>query len=121
VQLQPIKVDVAAKAGGGGNLLASVRDVKLDLSSAFANGSFSGPTLTGINGKLSGALDKVQSELGQVVDFGDTRMTGAFDVDVATKGDLTKTDTSLRKFPQALPSPGSRSTASRSRLPLTRS
>jgi hypothetical protein len=93
VQLQPIKVDLAAKAGGGGNLLASVRDVKLDLSSAFANGSFSGPTLTGINGKLAGALDKVQAELGQVIDFGDTRMTGAFNVDVATKGDLTKTDT----------------------------
>jgi len=91
VQLQPIKLDLAATAGGGGNLLASIRDVKLDLASAFANGSFSGPSLTGINGKLNGALDKVQGELGQVLDFGAVRLAGTFAVDVATKGDLTKT------------------------------
>lgn len=91
VQLQPIKLDVAATAGGGGNLLASIRDVKLDLASAFANGSFSGPTLAGINGKLDGALDKVQAELGQVIDFGKVKLSGAFAVNIATKGDLTKT------------------------------
>ena len=93
IALQPIKIDLAATAGGSANRFASVRDVKFDLASAFANGSFAGPSLAGLNGKLNGALDKVQAELGQIVDFGSMKLFGTFDVDVATRGDLAAAST----------------------------
>ncbi|HEV7299173.1 MAG TPA: hypothetical protein VGN72_07390 [Tepidisphaeraceae bacterium] len=93
IALQSIKIDLAATVGGSANLLASVRDVKFELTSAFANGSFTGPSLAGINGTLTGALDRVQAELGQVIDFGTLRLTGAFNVTIASQGDLTTAST----------------------------
>lgn len=91
IALKPIKIDVAASTADVTNPLVSLRDVKLDLASGFANGSFSGPTLAGLNGQLDGTLEAVQTEAGQVIDFGTTKLAGAFKATVETSGDLSKT------------------------------
>jgi hypothetical protein len=91
VALKPIKIDVAGSTADITNPLVSLRDVKLDLASGFANGSCSGPTLAGINGQIDGTLDALQAEAGQVIDFGEVRISGAFNATVGTSGDLSKT------------------------------
>ena len=93
ISLKPIQFDIAASSADVTNPLVSLRDISLTLASGFANGNFTGPTLAGLNGKLSGTLDAVQAEAGQIVDFGGTKLSGAFDATIATTGDLTKTQT----------------------------
>jgi len=69
--------------------IPDIRDLRLALTSSFASADFQGQSLGAINGKASGDLAKMKSELGQVINFGDTQMQGTFDATVETKGDLT--------------------------------
>ncbi|HSV13154.1 MAG TPA: hypothetical protein VLI90_02770, partial [Tepidisphaeraceae bacterium] len=66
-----------------------VRDLKLILNSAFATADFHGAGIANLAGDLKGQLQKVQSELGQFVDFGGKQYAGDFDVAIANNGDLT--------------------------------
>jgi hypothetical protein len=93
IALQPVHLELGASdLGGGGGKLPDVRDLKLVLQSAFANGEFHGKTLADLAGQLNGQLEKGQAELAQFMDFGDKKLAGTFNITLANQGDLTAPD-----------------------------
>lgn len=88
VSLQPINLGFTASTYGGGWTAPKVRDLNLNLTSGFANAAFTGQDLASLSGRASGDLGRLREELGQVFDLGELQLSGPFDVQVASKGNV---------------------------------
>jgi hypothetical protein len=88
VSLQPIDLALTASTFGGGWASPRVRDLNLTLTSGFANAQFSGQDIAALSGQAAGDLKRLQDELGQIVDLGDLKLSGPFDVLVSSRGDV---------------------------------
>lgn len=89
VQLDPVKLDMAALTLGGKGPLPDLRDIKISLTSGFATADIAGSDLGSINGAIHGTYDALQRQLSQFVDFGAVQLAGGFDIRLNTNGDLT--------------------------------
>ena len=88
VAIQPVHLALAATDVGTGKLLDALRDLSLTLKSKFANGDFHGTTVGDLTGTLTAQLQAMQAELGQLIDFGDTKLAGDLAVHLADSGQL---------------------------------
>ena len=88
VSLDPIDVAFTAATFGGGWAAPNVRDLNLTLASGFANARFTGADVASLAGDARGELKRATDQLGQVFDLGKVRLEGAFDVQLASKGNV---------------------------------
>ncbi len=88
VSIKPINLTVTGQVGESKTALPGVKDLKLNLTSGFATANFTAATLDQLKGEANGELAKVQSEFGQIIDFGNMKMAGAFNVTTNTQADL---------------------------------
>ena len=92
---QPVKLDqvhldaaVAAIPRGDGKL-PDLRDIALNLTSAFAEVHGGGASLASLNITGNADLAKLRNQLGQFTDLGKLDLAGTADLSVTSKGDLT--------------------------------
>jgi hypothetical protein len=88
VVLQPIDFSSNVTDLGGGGMLPDVRNLKLNLTSAFANASVQADSIDNLTGQIRASLQQAQSELGQIIDFGKSQFFGDLDVAISSKGNL---------------------------------
>jgi hypothetical protein len=88
VALQPIHLAVNATSFGGGGPIPDLRDLKLTLQSAFANGTIQGRSIAETNGTLTADLRGARDELSKVLDLGALQLAGTLQLDLSSQGDL---------------------------------
>ena len=88
VALQPIDLNVSANSLGGGGPLPDLRNLKLNLTSGFATASAQAGSIDDLSAELHATLQQVQSELGQIIDFGKNQLAGTLDIAVSSRGNL---------------------------------
>ncbi len=88
VSIKPVNLKLTGEVGPSSTKLPGLKNVVLDLTSGFATAHFTAPTLTQLKGNAKGEFAKVQSEAGQIIDFGKIKTDGTFAVDIDTKGDI---------------------------------
>lgn len=87
-KLRPIEQRFDVTTFGGGWSMPDLRQLKLSLTSGFAEGKFEGEELAQLKGSLTGDLAKAQRELGFLLPLDDVRLAGTFDVKLTSSGDV---------------------------------
>jgi len=87
ISVKPINVTLTGQARGSNQQLPDLRDLKLTLASGFADANFSAATISQLTGEAHADLAKLQAELGQIVDFKNHTLAGAFAMTVNTTAD----------------------------------
>ena len=86
ITLQPIHLAAKATSFGGGMAVPDLRDISLELTARGTQGTFTGPTLSALNGTLKSKLEELQGDLGQVIDLGGKSFKGDVTVAVSARG-----------------------------------
>ena len=90
VTLEDIRLGLSATSHGGGSDVPDLRDLKLTIQSAFANGTIEGRSIAETNGRITADLRRARDELAKLWDVGSTRLAGTMTVDVKSEGDFLK-------------------------------
>jgi len=88
--VQPITLDLSSLSHGGGWKAPDLRDLKLVLSSGFANGEFNAPTLASLKGSIDADLAKLKAEVGQFAQLQDVELAGKVNITADSTGDPTR-------------------------------
>ncbi len=90
VKLDPIHLDTSVAAIPTGGSIPDLRDIAVNLTSAFATAKGGGPSLSSID--IPGTLDlgKLDAQIAQFVDLQGKSFSGTGDFHITSKGDLTK-------------------------------
>jgi hypothetical protein len=97
VALQPIHLALNATSLGGGGAIPDLRDLKLTIQSAFADGTIQGRSIAETNGTLSADLRRAREELAKVIDLGTLQLDGKLVLGLGSKGDLLAQNVAERK------------------------
>ncbi|HYO09095.1 MAG TPA: hypothetical protein VER17_08985, partial [Tepidisphaeraceae bacterium] len=90
VRLEKVHLDTGLTAIAAGGAIPDLRDVAVNLTSAFATIKGGGPSLSNLD--LPGTIDlaRLRAQLAQFKDMGALDFSGAGDFRVTSRGDLTK-------------------------------
>jgi hypothetical protein len=91
IKLEPIHLDTAATAiPTADGKMPDLRDLALNLTSGFATIKGGGASLASLNMTGNADLARLRGQLGQFADLGKLDLNGTADLQVTSKGDLTR-------------------------------
>jgi hypothetical protein len=90
IALKPITLTASVTDTGGGGAIPKLQNLAAAFTSAFATGSLTAPEPSQISGQFNAQLADLQSELGQVIDFGASSLRGTIAANISSRGDLAE-------------------------------
>ncbi|QOV88714.1 AsmA family protein [Humisphaera borealis] len=88
--VEPVSLSINAISRGGGLTAPDVRDLTLNLTSGFATGTVTAPTLASLKGSIDADLAKLKQQLGQFLSLDETPLAGKVNIAADSTGDPTK-------------------------------
>jgi hypothetical protein len=89
ISIGAIHLSTTATDLGGNGKLPELRDLQMVIKSPFANGNFSGSSLSDLHGTLNANLQAVGNQLGQFFNLQKLQLGGNLQVDLSGTGQLT--------------------------------